>query len=122
VRPAPTPSGSHARPLPDFRDAHDPVRLPTHRDPVQPRSRVQARTKSVAAPLVRAYPSDIEVLTDLQPVGAVGNLAVLARLLDASTEIGVSQRDAVSVAAGGIHDLTCWNGTGASIQLRRRRP
>jgi hypothetical protein len=74
-------------------------------------SGVQARTKSVAAPLVRAYRSDIEVLTDLQPLGAVGNLAVLALLLDAWTEIGVSQRDAVSVAAGGIHDLTRWNGT-----------
>ena len=47
-------SGSHARPFPDFRDAHAPVRLPTHRDPVQPRSRVQAGAESVAAPLVRA--------------------------------------------------------------------
>jgi hypothetical protein len=39
------------------------------------------------------------VLTDLQPVDAVGDLAVLARLLDAWTEAGVPQRDAAFVAA-----------------------
>ncbi|MGB8782131.1 MAG: hypothetical protein WCD02_03365 [Terriglobales bacterium] len=98
-------SGSNARPFPDFRHAHTPVRLPTHRDPVQPRSRVQAGAESVAAPLICADARNIEVLTDLQPVDAVGNLAVLARLLDSRTEIGVSQRDAVSIAAGGIDDL-----------------
>ena len=100
------PSDSQARPFPDFRDAHAPVRLPTHRDLVQPRSRVQAGAESVAAPLVRAHALNIEVLTDLQPVNAVGDLAVLARLLDARTEIGVPQRDAVSVAARGIDNLT----------------
>ncbi len=29
---------SHARPFPDLRDAHAPVRQPAHRDPVQPRT------------------------------------------------------------------------------------
>jgi len=101
----------HARPFPDFRDAYAPVRLPAHRDLVQPRSRVQTATKSVAAPLVGADARNIEVLTDFQPVNAVGDLAVLARLLDARTEEGVSQRDAVFIAAGGIHNLTRWNGT-----------
>ena len=80
---------SHARPFADFRDAHTPVRLPTHRDLVEPRSRVQAGAKSVAAPLVRADARNIEVLTDSQPVNTVGDLAVLARLLDSWTEIGV---------------------------------
>jgi hypothetical protein len=39
---------SQARPLPDLRGAHAPVRQPAHRDLVQPRSRVQARAESVA--------------------------------------------------------------------------
>ena len=86
-------------PLPDLRDAHTPVRLPAHRDPVQPGSRVQAGAKSVAAPLVRADAPNIEVLTCFEPVNAICNLAVRARLLDASTEIGVLQRDAPLVAA-----------------------
>ena len=90
---------SQAGPLPDFRDAHAPVRLPAYRDFVQPRSRVQAGAKSVAAPLVCADARNVEVLTDFQPVNTLGDLAVLARLLDSRTEIGVSQRDAVFVAA-----------------------
>ncbi|MFZ0732137.1 MAG: hypothetical protein WAM79_07420 [Candidatus Sulfotelmatobacter sp.] len=51
------------------------------------------------------------MLTDLEPVDSVSNLAVLARLLDARTEIGVPQRDAVSIAAGGIDNLAGRNGT-----------
>jgi hypothetical protein len=39
-------------------------------------------------------------------VNAVRNLAVLAWLLNSWTEIGVSERDATSVAARGIDDLT----------------
>jgi len=35
---------SHARPFPDFRYAHAPVRQPTHRHPVQPRSSIQSRS------------------------------------------------------------------------------
>jgi len=88
-----------ARPLPDFRDAHAAVRLPAHRDLVQPRSRVQAGAESVAAALVCADAPNIEMLTDFHPVDSVGNLAVLARLLDAWTEICVPQRDAPLVAA-----------------------
>jgi len=42
---------------------------------------------------------NIEVLTDFQLVNTLGNLSVLARLLDSWTEIGVSQRDAVFIAA-----------------------
>ena len=90
---------SHAGPFPDFRDAHAAVRLPAHRDPVQPCSRIQAGAESVAAPLVRADARNIEVLTDFQPVNTLGNLGVLARLLDSGTEIGVSQCNAVFVAA-----------------------
>ncbi len=44
-------------------------------------------------------PANVEVLTNFQPVNTVRNLAVLARLLDAWTDVGVSQRDAVFVAA-----------------------
>jgi len=47
-------------------------------------------------------PGTSEVRTNLQPVNSVGNLAILARLLDPWTEIGVSQRDVVFVAARGI--------------------
>jgi hypothetical protein len=54
---------------------------------------------------------NVEVLTDFQPVNAVGDLAVLARLLHSWTEIGVPQRDAVSIPAGGIDNLTAWDGT-----------
>ena len=89
----------HARPFPDFRDAHAPVRLPTHRDLIQPNSRVQATAKSVTASLVCTNVRNIEVLTDFQPVDTLGNLAILARLLNSWTEIGVLQRDAVFVAA-----------------------
>jgi hypothetical protein len=39
------------------------------------------------------------VLTDLQPVNTLDNLAVLARRLDPRTEIAVLQRDAVFIAA-----------------------
>jgi hypothetical protein len=90
---------SQARPLTNFRDAHTPIRLPMYRDLVQSHSRVQARAKSVAAPLVRTHARNIEVLTDFQPVNTVGNLGVLARLLNSRTETGVLQRDAVFVAA-----------------------
>jgi hypothetical protein len=45
------------------------------------------------------------VLTDFQPVNPLGNLGVLARLLNSRTKIGVSQRDAVFVAARGIDNL-----------------
>ena len=51
------------------------------------------------------------MLTDLQPVNAVRDLAVLARLLDAWTEVGVPQRDAVFVAASGIDNLPGRDGT-----------
>jgi hypothetical protein len=51
------------------------------------------------------------VLTDPQPVNAVGNLAVLAGLLDAWTKIGVLKRDAVFAAARGIDNLTVRDGT-----------
>jgi len=89
----------HARPFADFRDAHTPVRLPTYRDLVEPHSRIQAGSKSVAAPLVCTDARNIEVLTDSQPVNTLGNLGVLARLLNSRTEIGVPQRDAVPIAA-----------------------
>jgi hypothetical protein len=62
-----------------------PSGSPRRRDLVQPHSGVQARAESVAAPLVSAHPSDIEVLTYLQPVDTVGDLAVGAGLLDART-------------------------------------
>jgi len=51
------------------------------------------------------------MLTDFQPMNAVSDLAVLARLLDSGTETGVSQRDAVFVAARGIDNLGGRNGT-----------
>ena len=113
---------SQAMPFPDFRDAHAPVRQPAHRDLVQPRSRIQARAKSVAAPLVRTNALNVEVLTDFQPVNTLGNLGVLARLLNTRTEIGVSERDAVPVAARGIDNLAGGTEPCASLQLRRRRP
>ena len=62
------------------------------------------------------------MLTDLQPVNAGRDLAVLARLLDAWTDVGVPQRDAAFVAASGIDNLTVRYEPWASIQLRRRRP
>ena len=43
-------------------------------------------------------------------MNAVGNLAVLTRLFDSRTEICVLQRDAASVAARRIHNLTGRNG------------
>lgn len=104
-------SGSHARPFADFRDAHAAIRQPAHRDLVEPRSGVQAGTKSVAAPLVRPDALDVEVVTDLEPVNAVGDLAVLARLLDSRTEVSVSQRDTALVAARGIDNLAGRDGT-----------
>jgi len=94
-----------SRPFPNFRDAHAPIRLPTHRDLVQPRSRVQAGAESVAAPLVSTHASNVEVLPSSQLVNAVGDLAVFARLLDSRTEVGVSQRDAGSISARGIDNL-----------------
>ena len=99
------------RPHTNFRDPHASIQLPAYRDLVQPRSGVQPRSESVAAPLVPPDAANVEVLTDFQPVNPVGNLAVLARLLDAWTEIGVLQRDAVSVAARGIDNLTGRDGT-----------
>jgi hypothetical protein len=51
------------------------------------------------------------MLTDFEPVNAVGNLAVRARLLDKWAKIGVLQRDAVFISAGGIDDLTVRNRT-----------
>ncbi|MGB6625477.1 MAG: hypothetical protein WBE43_11900 [Candidatus Acidiferrales bacterium] len=102
---------SNARPFPDLRDAHAPVWLPAHRHPVQPRSSIQAGAESVAAPLVYADARNVEVLTDPQPVNAGRDLAVLARLLDAWTEVRVSQRDAALVAARSIDNLTISYGT-----------
>ena len=52
-----------------------------------------------------------QVLTYFEPVNAIRNLAVCARLLDSWSEVRVSQRDAAVVAARGIHNLTRWNGT-----------
>ncbi len=43
-----------AAPRPDFRDPHAAIRLPAHRDPIQPRSHVQVGAKSVPALLVLA--------------------------------------------------------------------
>jgi hypothetical protein len=73
---------SEATPLPDLCDAHAPVRLPSHRDSVLHRSRSQAGSESVAASLVGADALDLEVLTNLHTVNAVGELAIRARLLD----------------------------------------
>jgi hypothetical protein len=46
-----------------------------------------------------------------QPVDAVGDLAIFARLLDASTEVSVFQRDAVAIAARRIDNLPLGDGT-----------
>jgi hypothetical protein len=108
---APAPLGLQAVPLPNLRDAHTPVRLPTHRDLVQPHSRIQAGAKSVPTPLVRTDARNVEVLTDFQPVNTLGNLGVLARLLNSRTKIGVSERDAVFVSTRGINDLAGRDGT-----------
>jgi hypothetical protein len=97
---------SFASPQSNLRDAHTPVWEPAHRDSVQPRSGIQPGAKSVAAPFIRAHVSDIEVLTDFQPVNALCNFAVLAWWLDAWTEMGMLERDAVLVAARGIDDLS----------------
>lgn len=88
---------SHHAPLPDLRDAHTPVRQSAHRDPIQPRSSVQAGAESVAASLVRADTLNVKVLADFQLMNAVCNLAVLARLLYTWTEVCVPQSDAVSI-------------------------
>jgi hypothetical protein len=103
--------GSRDFPRPDLRDAHAPVWQPAHRDPVHLRSGIQAGAESVAAPLVYADARNVEVLTDLQPVNAGRDLAVLARLLDAWTDVGVPQCDAVFVAASGIDNLVRRHGT-----------
>jgi hypothetical protein len=110
-RGVPSPLSSQLRPFPDLRDAHAPVWLPAHRHSVQPCSSIQAGSESVAAPLVCAYTLNIEMLPDLQPVNAGRDLAVLARLLDAWTDVGVPQCDAVFVAASGIDNLPSRNGT-----------
>jgi len=108
---APAPLGLHAAPFPDLCDAHTAVRLPTHRDLVQLHSRIQAGAKSIAAPLVRTNVRNVEVLTDFEPVNTLGNLGVLARLLNSWTKIGVLQRDAALVAARGIDNLSGRDGT-----------
>jgi len=102
---------SHAAPHPDFRDAHTAVRQPAYRDLVQPCSGVQAGAKSVSAALVCAHARNIEVLTDLQPMNALGDLAVLARRFDPWTKVAMSQGDAVLVAARGIDNLPRRDGT-----------
>ena len=103
--------GSHDSPRPDLRDAHAPVRQTPYRDLVQPRSSIQTGAESVAAPLVYADARNVEVLTDLQPVNAGGDLAVLAQLLDAWTDVGVPQCDAVFVSASDIDNLPGRDGT-----------
>ena len=75
------------------RDVHASVRLPAHRHPVQPRSRNGIGCGSARLSRCR----NVEVLTDLQPVNAGCDLAVLARLLDAATEVRVPQCDATRV-------------------------
>jgi hypothetical protein len=80
---------SHARPHPDFHYAHAAVRQPAQRDPVQPRSSIQAGAESVAAALFYADARNVEVLTDLQPLNAGRELSVPAgpREVDLSTEV-----------------------------------
>ena len=51
------------------------------------------------------------MLTDLQPMNALGDLAVLARRLDPWTKVAMSQGDAVLVAARGINNLPRRDGT-----------
>jgi len=51
------------------------------------------------------------VLTDFEPANTLGNLGVLARLLNSWTEIGVSQRDAAFIAARRIDNLGRRDGT-----------
>jgi hypothetical protein len=51
------------------------------------------------------------VLPYFQPVNACGDLPVLARLLNAWTDVGVPQCDAVFVAASGIDNLPGRDGT-----------
>jgi hypothetical protein len=57
------------------------------------------------APLVRADAANIKMLTDLHPMNTIRDLAVRARLLDAWTEVRMSQRDAPLVAARRIDNL-----------------
>jgi hypothetical protein len=49
--------------------------------------------------LLTAITTDRVMLTDFQPVNTLGNLGVLAWLLNSRTKIRVSERDAVLVAA-----------------------
>jgi len=93
------------RSFPDLRDAHTPVRLSAYRDLVPPQRRIQARTKSVTAPLVCTNGRNVEVPADFEPVNTLRELAVRARLLDSWAEVRMLQRDAVFVAAGGIDNL-----------------
>jgi len=91
-------SFSQARPLPDLRDADAPVRQPAHRDLVEPSSRIQTGSESVAAPLIGSDAPNIKVLTYSEPVNSVGDLAIFARLLDSRAKVCVLQSDAVLVA------------------------
>jgi hypothetical protein len=54
---------------------------------------------------------NIEVLPDLQPVDAGRERSVPARLLNAWTDAGAPQCDAVFVAASGIDNLPGRDGT-----------
>lgn len=98
-------------PLSNLRDTHIAIRLAAHRNFIHSQCRIQPGAESIAAPLVRADTPNVEVLTDFEPVYAVGNLAVRSRVLDARTEISVLQRNTVPIAAGGIDDLTVRDGT-----------
>ena len=98
-------ASQYTRPFPDLRDPNASVRQPAHRNLVQPRSRVQAGAESVAAPLVGYDAANVEVLTNLQPMNAIRDLAVPPRLLDTRTKISVSQSDAALVAARGVDNL-----------------
>jgi hypothetical protein len=102
---------SQAKPLPNLRHAHAPVRLPAQRDSIQPRSRLQAGAEAVAAPLVSSYATKVEMLTHPKPVNAIRDLSIRARLLDAGTKVSVRQSDAVPVAARGIDNLPGRHGT-----------
>ena len=88
-RPNASSASQTTRPFPYLRHAHAAVRLPSHRDLVQSRRSVQAGAESVAAPLVSSDAPNIKMLTDLQPVDTVGDLAVRARLLDSRAKVSV---------------------------------
>ena len=72
---------------------------------------MEARTRASRGRTVRADARNVEVLTDLQPVDTGRDLAVPARLLDAWTDVGVPQCDAVFVAASSIDNLPGRDGT-----------